>query len=74
MKETPVDSDNSRDEMIARVGAEFEDLEQRLLAESPGVQAVMETYALAAAAIDRFETYVRALDARPDTRISNGSA
>lgn len=66
---------NSRpDEVAARLNSEFEGLEQRLLEENPGVQAVMETYALTQAAVNQFDKYMQVLNVRPATRTSNGSA
>jgi len=62
------------DEVATRLNSEFEGLEQRLLEENPGVQAVMETYALTRAAVNQFDNYLQVLDVRPVTRISNGSA
>ena len=66
--------DNRPGEVTAQVDSEFEGLEQRLLTESPGVQAVMEFYALTEAAARQFDSYLQILNVRPETRTSNSSA
>lgn len=60
--------------LVAKVDAEIAHIEARLVAEHPGVQAVMETYARAQAGLQQFDSYVRILNPRPTVTTSNGSA
>jgi hypothetical protein len=66
--------DSHPDNVAARLSAEFEALERRLVEENPGVQAVIDTYALAQTAKHHLDSYARVVTVRPITRTSNGSA
>lgn len=54
--------------------SEYQELDARLEAEHPGVQAVMEVYELTQVAGDEFDQFVRAVNVVPVTLTSNGSA
>ena len=60
--------------LTAQFDAEVIEIEARLVAEHPGVQAVMETYARAQAGLQQFDSYVRILNPRPTVLTSNGSS
>jgi hypothetical protein len=60
--------------VTAQYTEELADLDRRLDEENPGVQAVIDAYALAKPAVDELENYMRIANAQPVTRTSNGSA
>lgn len=60
--------------LAAHIIDDVAQLEARLKAEHPGVQAVMDTYARAQAALQQFDSYVRILHPQPTVTTSNGSA
>jgi len=66
--------DEKERKVIAQFESDVAQLEARLVAEHPGVQAVMETYARAQAGLQQVDSYVRILNPRPTVITSNGSA
>lgn len=60
--------------LTAQFDADLVHLEARLVAEHPGVQAVMDVYARAQAGMEQFDSYVQILNPRPTVLTSNGSA
>ena len=65
---------NDQNEVAQKLVDEFDELSRRLVDENPGVQAVIDTYALAARAVDEHDAYLRVVNAQPMTTTSNGSA
>jgi hypothetical protein len=60
--------------LTAQFDADLVQLEARLAAEHPGVQAVMDVYTRAQASMQHVDSYVRILNPRPTVLTSNGSA
>lgn len=60
--------------LTAQFDADLAQLEGRLVAEHPGVQAVMDVYASAQAGMQQVDSYIRILNPRPTVLTSNGSA
>lgn len=60
--------------LTVQFDADWVQLEARLVAEHPGVQAVMDVYARAQAGMEQFDSYVQILNPRPTVLTSNGSA
>jgi hypothetical protein len=63
----------SQDKIAARFETDMRQLEERVAATNPGVQAVMEIYARAQGSLQQVDAYARMLNPRPTILTSNGS-